>query len=159
MATKKELARMPRRVWRMTSGAPQGEYLELVPKEVQVEPQKAHQRTAHSGPTTAYGAVSLSAGKNEATQPTPTTTESREAAPPRPRSTPSEQVTEASVSPSMKTWVLRPAQVESWQSSSFDLSSGCTVREVTDTIPGELFDELFKPDPSEPAPPARRRRE
>ena len=140
MATKKGLMTMPRRVWRMTPDAPQGEYLELVPKEIQVEPQEAPKRTSHSGPTTAYGAVSLPADKKDATQPTPTTTEDREAARPRP-----EQVTEALVSPSMRARVLRPAQVENWQSSSFDLFTGCTVREVTDTIPGDLFDELFKP--------------
>jgi hypothetical protein len=59
----------------------------------------------------------------------------------------------------MRARVLRPAQVENWQSSSFDLFTGCTVREVTDTIPGELFDELFKPGPSETAPPRLKRRE
>ena len=145
MATKKVLATMPRRIWRMTSGAPQGEYLELVPKDVQVRPQEAPKGSSHSGPTTAYGAVSLPAGKNDATPPKPTTTEEGEVARPRPGSTPSEQVTEPLVSTSLKARVLRPAQVESWQSSSFDLSTGCSVREVTDTIPGDLFDELFKP--------------
>ena len=44
----------------------------------------------------------------------------------------------------LKLRVLRPAQVESWQSSSFDLLSGLQVRDVTDTIPGCVFDELFK---------------
>jgi hypothetical protein len=42
--------------------------------------------------------------------------------------------------------VLTPARVPSWQASSFDLLTGATVSEVTDTIPGDLFDELFKPD-------------
>lgn len=31
----------------------------------------------------------------------------------------------------------------SWVTSSFDLASGAEIAEVTDTIPGELFDELF----------------
>src|SRR4029078_8544657 len=47
----------------------------------------------------------------------------------------------------VKARVLKPAQVESWRASSYDLLTGCTVRDVTDTIPGEIFDELFEPDP------------
>ena len=46
-----------------------------------------------------------------------------------------------------KAKVLKPAQVESWQSSSFDLLSGLQVRDLSDTIPGRLFDELFKGRP------------
>jgi len=42
--------------------------------------------------------------------------------------------------------VLTPARVRSWRASSHDLLTGATVSEVTDTIPGDLFDELFKPD-------------
>ena len=42
--------------------------------------------------------------------------------------------------------VLTPAQVPSWRASSHDLLTGATVSDVTDTIPGDLFDELFKPD-------------
>jgi hypothetical protein len=30
-----------------------------------------------------------------------------------------------------------------WQSSTYDLLSGLTVRDVTDTIPGRIFDEVF----------------
>ena len=48
MATKKDLARMPRRIWRMTSGAPQGEYLELVPKDGQVRPLEAPKEGLHN---------------------------------------------------------------------------------------------------------------
>lgn len=40
--------------------------------------------------------------------------------------------------------VLKPARAPSWRASSRDLLVGATVTEVTDTIPGELFDELFK---------------
>lgn len=42
--------------------------------------------------------------------------------------------------------VLTPARVPSWCASSHDLLTGATVSDVTDTIPGDLFDELFKPD-------------
>ena len=142
MATKKDLARMPRRIWRMTSGAPQGEYLELVPKEVQVKSPEARSRASHSGQSTAYGAVSVPARKDDATQPPTTASEDRQATRPQPAPSQSEPVTETSV----RTRVLKPAQVESWQSSSFDLLTEATVSEVTDTIPGDLFDELFKPD-------------
>jgi hypothetical protein len=43
--------------------------------------------------------------------------------------------------------VLTPARVPSWHASSHDLLSGATASDVTDTIPGELFDELFKDGP------------
>jgi len=36
--------------------------------------------------------------------------------------------------------------VPNWRASSLDLLTGATVSDVTDTIPGDLFDELFKPD-------------
>ena len=39
--------------------------------------------------------------------------------------------------------ILDPAQVPSWRASSHDLLTGSTVSDVIDTIPGELFDELF----------------
>ena len=47
-----------------------------------------------------------------------------------------------------------------WQSSSYDLLSGLTVRDVTDTIPGRVFDEVFRGDRvilrrMRPAPPSR----
>jgi hypothetical protein len=42
--------------------------------------------------------------------------------------------------------VLHPARVPNWRASSHDLLTGATVSDVTDTIPGDLFDELFKPD-------------
>lgn len=40
--------------------------------------------------------------------------------------------------------VLTPARVPSWRSSSYDLAVGLKVRDITDTIPGDLFDQLFK---------------
>jgi hypothetical protein len=39
-----------------------------------------------------------------------------------------------------------PAAEANWQSSTFDLLSGLTVRDVTDTIPGRIFDEVFRSD-------------
>ena len=156
MATKKGLMTMPRRVWRMTPDAPQGEYLELVPKEVQVEASEATRRPSPSDRPTAYGAVSLPSGRSDATQSTPPTRENSHATPSNGPPARPDEVAESPSLPPMRTRVLKPAQVESWQSSSFDLITGCSVREVTDTIPGELFDELF--GPSGAATPETRRR-
>jgi hypothetical protein len=39
--------------------------------------------------------------------------------------------------------VLTPAKAPTWQASSFDLLTGATAEEFTDTIPGDLYDELF----------------
>ena len=36
-----------------------------------------------------------------------------------------------------------PSAETNWQSSTYDLLSGLTVRDVTDTIPGRIFDEVF----------------
>jgi len=40
--------------------------------------------------------------------------------------------------------VLEPAPVADWRASSFDLLSGVEVFDHTDSIPGDLFDRLFK---------------
>ena len=40
--------------------------------------------------------------------------------------------------------VLYPAPVVSWRASSYDLLNGLDVTDQTDSIPGELFDALFK---------------
>jgi hypothetical protein len=40
--------------------------------------------------------------------------------------------------------VLDPAPVVDWRGSSFDLLTGVDVRDHSDSIPGELFDRLFK---------------
>ena len=42
--------------------------------------------------------------------------------------------------------LLDPAKVPSWQSSSFDLLTGLTVRDLSDTIPGKIFAEVFQSD-------------
>lgn len=40
--------------------------------------------------------------------------------------------------------VLDPAPVSDWRGSSFDLLNGVEVRDHSDSIPGELFEKLFK---------------
>jgi hypothetical protein len=40
--------------------------------------------------------------------------------------------------------VLDPAPVVDWRGSSYDLLNGVEVRDHSDSIPGELFDRLFK---------------
>jgi hypothetical protein len=39
--------------------------------------------------------------------------------------------------------VLTPAKAPTWQASSFDLLTGATAEDFTDTIPGDLYDQLF----------------
>jgi hypothetical protein len=46
----------------------------------------------------------------------------------------------------VQTWLLDPAKVPNWQSSSFDLMTGLIVRDVSDTIPGRIFEEVFQSD-------------
>jgi hypothetical protein len=41
----------------------------------------------------------------------------------------------------------------SWVTSSYDLLDGAQVTEDFDTVPGELFDELFPPKPDAPKMP------
>ena len=40
--------------------------------------------------------------------------------------------------------VLDPAPVVDWRASSYDLLNGLEVRDHSDSIPGELFERLFK---------------
>ena len=54
--------------------------------------------------------------------------------------------------------VLDPAKVPSWQASSWDLLTGLKVRDVSDTIPDRIFDELFGSNHKLPSAPAPRRR-
>jgi len=46
----------------------------------------------------------------------------------------------------LRTRLPDPAAEPNWQSSSYDLLTGLTVRDVTDTIPGKIFDEVFRGD-------------
>jgi len=121
-----------RRVWRMTSDSPSGEYLELMPKAA---PASGWENRANVG----HPVVPVKPRVVNGPQATPHAGASTPRAPAvevPPTATPS------------RVKVLRPAQVESWQSSSFDLLSGLQVRDVTDTIPGRVFDELFRTIPA-----------
>ena len=40
--------------------------------------------------------------------------------------------------------ILRPAAVPDWRGSSWDLLNGVEVSDESDSIPGELFDRLFR---------------
>jgi len=75
----------PRRIWRVTAHAPNGEFVDFDP----------------TTPETATGAEA-------------------------------------------PTRVLDPAPVADWRGSSWDLLNGLEVRDHSDSIPGALFDKLFK---------------
>ncbi len=40
--------------------------------------------------------------------------------------------------------VLDPAPVVDWRGSSWDLLNGCEVNDDEESLPGDLFDDLFK---------------
>ena len=107
---------VPRRVWRMTTDSPQGEFFDVGASPVEVPAPPVVKRTFH-----------------------PETRESGRTGPIDPPLGEAAAASEAAVR------VLNPAKVPSWRASSYDLLTGLTVRDVTDTIPGAIFDELFKP--------------
>ncbi len=43
----------------------------------------------------------------------------------------------------------------SWVTSSFDLLSGTDLRDISETIPGDLFDVLFPPPPDQKPKPGK----
>ena len=156
MVARKPVPEPTRRVWRMTADSPMGEYLELVPKE-------SYDRTADGAPKrvlhpetrdpiyrTPSSSILSSPSPSSARQPEParidTPASLRPSHPPTAVPATAAEPDPPTVS-EVKARVLKPAQVESWRASSYDLLMGCTVRDVTDTIPGEIFDELFEPDP------------
>jgi hypothetical protein len=145
MATRKEPEIVARRVWRMTADSPMGEYLELVPKEKPAEAPASHppKRTFHPETPPAYRAVSTGSLTLEEKSSTPPVPASRRPVAPQAASTLKETTPEPAPPSLPKLKILRPAQAESWQASSFDLLTGCVVRDVTETIPGKVFDELF----------------
>ncbi len=53
-------------------------------------------------------------------------------------------VPEAPAEPEGPAKILRPAAVPDWRGSSWDLLNGVEVSDETDSIPGELFDSLFR---------------
>ena len=152
MVAHKSAPEPARRVWRMTADSPMGEYLDLVPKD-------AYDRATEGSPkrvlhpemrdpiyrtpsSSILPSPSAPARLNEPTKGDPPV-RARHQAKAEPAVAAPEQWTPQEV----KARVLKPAQVESWRASSYDLLTGCTVRDVTDTIPGEIFEELFEPDP------------
>ena len=107
---------VPRRVWRMTSDAPQGEFVDVGSGPLDVPEPPVIRRTFHpeTRTTSRSGAIDPPLG-------------------------------DAAGAGEAAVRVLNPAKVPSWRASSYDLLTGLTVRDVTDTIPGAIFDELFKP--------------
>ena len=123
-----------RRVWRMTSDSPLGEYLELVPKRAYAP--NADLRDENRAAPRAPKPAAVSTLQHDAAGPRVATPCTREHA------------VDAATAARPRVKVLRPAQVENWQSSSFDLMSGLQVRDVSETIPGRVFEELFKAIPA-----------
>ena len=108
---------VPRRVWRMTTDSPQGEFFDVGTSPPEAPEPVVVKRTFHPETRTVSGrAASIDAPAGDGGL-----------------------GSEAAVR------VLNPAKVPSWRASSYDLLTGLTVRDVTDTIPGAIFDELFKP--------------
>lgn len=52
---------------------------------------------------------------------------------------------------------LTAVSAPNWRASSYDLLHGLVVRDVSDTIPGHIFEALFHPD-SAGMPVSRRKR-
>jgi hypothetical protein len=107
----------PRRVWRMTTDAPQGEFIDLT-EPVDTPQPLVIKRTFHPEKRVFAKGVSAEAL-------------------PAPVDSTGERPGDSTIR------VLNPAKVPSWRASSYDLMTGLTVSDVTDTIPGEIFDELF----------------
>jgi len=63
-----------------------------------------------------------------------------------PKATAKDWPTAAGALDDLRTRLPDPAAEPNWQSSSYDLLTGLTVRDVTDTIPGKVFDEVFRGD-------------
>ncbi len=135
-----------------------GEYLELVPKEAQGVAPAIPKRIFHPETPTTHKTVQLAETSTDK-PPAPSGTNVASKPPvSRPVPAPREPTAEVPAAVGPKVRVLRPAQVESWQSSSFDLLTGLMVRDVSDTIPGQVFDELFRHGPTGHPPPSLRRR-
>lgn len=150
-----------------------GEYLELVPKSAYDTEghTSAPKRVLHPEIRDPIYRTPLQASTAEgAASPSPTSqsgpsllerravprTASMGASATASASAPREAPAESAEPPAVRTRVLNPGKVPSWRASSYDLLTGCTVRDVTDTIPGEIFDELFRSDGA--ARTVRRRR-
>lgn len=53
-------------------------------------------------------------------------------------------IPEAPAEPEGPVKILKPAAVPDWRGSSWDLLNGVEVSDESDSIPGELFDSLFR---------------
>ncbi len=53
-------------------------------------------------------------------------------------------VPEAPSEPEGPVKILKPAAVPDWRGSSWDLLNGVEVSDESDSIPGDLFDSLFR---------------
>ena len=164
----------------MTADAPMGEYLELVPKSAYdgdngapaakrvLHPEirdpiyrSSLQASAATEGASAAPSGSASSGPSLLERRSVPRTATSDASPaPSPTgaaaSTPREPPADRQLPPVPRARVLNPGQVPSWRASSYDLLTGCTVRDVSDTIPGEIFDELFRSN-STPRTVRRRR--
>src|SRR5688572_17669791 len=107
----------PHRVWRMTAETPQGEFVESV-----IKPAKPTGRSAVNKRW--YHAEIRLTSKSELPV----------------------QDAMAATEPigDERARLLAPAKVPNWQASSHDLATGLTVDDFTDTVPGELYDQLFR---------------
>jgi len=65
---------------------------------------------------------------------------------PEPKASTKDWLTTPASLDDMRARLPDPAAEPNWQSSSYDLLTGLTVRDVTDTIPGNVFDEVFRGD-------------
>jgi hypothetical protein len=137
----------------MTADAPMGEYLELVPKSAYDADGAvpAPKRVLHPEVRDPIYRTPLQASPAEGTATASTSGPSllerrsvpRSVTASSSASTPRDVPAERGEPTAARARVLNPGQVPSWRASSYDLLTGCTVRDVTDTIPGEIFDELF----------------
>ena len=127
MATsKKQPETSTRRVWRMSANVPLGEFVDIASTAISSDSKAdtPHRRATDAGGPPTSGA--------------PDTRQRR-------------RYEDAAAVPAMPAKMLKPAQTESWRGSSFDLLVGCRTRDVTDTIPDNVFDELFgKPEVQPP---------
>jgi hypothetical protein len=121
MATiKKPTDAATRRVWRMSASVPLGEYVEVAPSTPSAADVQANTPRRRA--------------TDEGVSPPPTF---------EPDTGLRRRADDVGATFPVPNKVLKPAQAENWQSSSFDLSIGCRTRDVTDTIPDNVFDELF----------------
>jgi hypothetical protein len=120
-----------RLVWRVTAENPNGELLELVPKEAP-RGSKSSRPVVWTRVPPAPPDGPLGVRRVEPLAPEP---------PPRPVAS-----------------AAKPAYSTSWRGSSWDLLNGLVVRDVSETIPPRTFDALFSANDDSARDPGRKRR-